>query len=557
MSNGREARSSWQVALYLPPLLWVAFLFLLPLLLVFLYSLAERRPYGGVEWNFTVASYLRLLDPLYAGVALWSIGVALLTTLITLLLGLPVAYTLILLPRRRRYLVLLLLMIPFWTNFLVRAYAWMFLLGREGPLNSLMVSLGLPGLEILFTPGAVLLGLVYSYLPFMILPVYAAMERIDPATVEAAQDLYAGPGRLLWRLLLPLSFPGVAVGAALVFIPSVSAFVIPDLLGGARDLMIGNLIQQQYLTVRDWPFGSTLSTLLLLFTLLGILLCRPWARRNWVRPQLLTGEARAPWTLTSGPLHRICRIVTGGVFLFLYAPVLLLILYSFNASRFTAIWRGLTLEWYLRLVRDEAIILAARTSMEVALTSTLLCLLIGTAAALAIRRSERAGVILTALYLLVVIPEITFAVSLLLFFVAVGIPLGRTSIILAHATFHLPLVALPVRARLYQVGRSVEEAAADLGANEGRTLRHILLPLLRPALLVGGLLSFTSSLDDFVVAYFVAGPGATTLPIRVYSLVKYGVTPEVNALSALLLLLSITLITGALLWQGRRMGMGT
>ncbi|MFQ5847997.1 MAG: ABC transporter permease subunit [Candidatus Methylomirabilales bacterium] len=554
MQRGREKKSTWQTGLLLPPLAWVSCLFLLPLILVGVYSLATRRPYGGVDWILSGGSYLRLLEPLYAGVAVWSVGIAVLTTTLTLLLGVPVAYTLVLLPRRRRYLTLLLLMIPFWTNFLVRIYAWMFLLGREGPLSPLLTSLGLPPLTILFTPGAVLLGLVYSYLPFMVLPVYAAMERIDPATVEAAQDLYAKPGRLLWRLWLPLSLPGVAVGTVLVFIPSVSAFVIPDLLGGARDLMVGNLIQQQYLTVRDWPFGSALSMLLLFCTLVGVLFCRPWARRDWRRPPLVTGESRPPWTLTSGPVHWVARIITGGVFLFLYAPVALLILYSFNASRFTAVWRGFTLEWYARLVQDQAIIAAAWTSLEVALVSTLLCLLVGTAAALAVRRPGGSGVILTTMFLIVVIPEITLAVSLLLFFVTVGIPLGRTSIILAHATFSLPLVALPVRARLQQVGRDVEEAAMDLGADEARSLRHILLPLLRPALLVGGLLSFTASLDDFVVAYFVSGPGATTLPIRVYSLVKYGVTPEVNALSALLLVLSIGLITAALLWQGRRIG---
>ena len=553
----REERSTWQVLLHLPPLLWVSLLFLVPLFLVFIYSLAERRPYGGVNWVVSGDSYLRLLDPLYAGVAFWSVGVALLTTLITLLVGLPVAYTLMLLSRRGRYLTLLFLMIPFWTNFLVRTYAWMFLLGKEGPLNTLVVSLGLPALKILFTPTAILLGLVYSYLPFMILPIYAAMERIDPATIEAAQDLYADPGPLFWRLWIPLSFPGVVVGALLVFIPSVSAFVIPDLLGGARDLMLGNLIQQQYLTVRDWPFGSTLSVLLLLFTVLGVLLCRPRTRREWARPQILGGESRPPWTLTSGPLCWGSRMITVGVFLFLYAPVFFLVIYSFNASRFTAVWQGFTLEWYARLVRDGALIAAARTSLEVAIVSTLLCLLIGTAAALAARGPGRAGVILTSLYLMVVVPEITLAVSLLLLFVSVGIPLGRMSIILAHATFNLPLVALLVRARLHQVGRSVEEAAMDLGADEGRTFHHILLPLLRPALVAGALLSFTSSLDDFVVAYFVAGPGATTLPIRVYSLVRYGVTPEVNALSALLLLVSMTLIAGALLWQGRRMGVET
>lgn len=554
MRSESEAKSSWQMRLSLPPLLWISLLFLFPLLLVVVYSLATRRPYGGVEWILTGQSYLRLVEPLYAGVAFWSVGVAFLTTFITLLLGLPVAYTLVLLPRPRRYLGLLLLMIPFWTNFLVRTYAWMFLLGRAGPLNVFLESLGLPPLEILFTPGAILLGLVYSYLPFMILPIYAAMESIDPATVEAAQDLYANPILLLWRVWLPMSFPGVVVGSLLVFIPSVSAFVIPDLLGGARDLMLGNLIQQQYLTVRDWPFGSALSTILLSLTFLGVVLCGPWTRRDWTRPHRLSGETRPPWTLTSGPLHWTSRFITAGVFLFLYAPVAFLILYSFNASRFTGAWRGFTFEWYLRLVQDEAILMAARTSLEVAVVSTLLCLLVGTAAALAVRGSKGTGMILTTVYLLVVIPEITLAVSLLLFFVTVGIPLGRMSIILAHATFNLPLMILPLRARLQQVGPSVEEAAMDLGADEARTLRHVLFPLLRPALLVGILLSFTASLDDFVVAYFVSGPGATTLPIRVYSLVRYGVTAEVNALSALLLLLSISLIAGALLWQGRRVG---
>jgi spermidine/putrescine transport system permease protein len=547
-------RGDWGRWLRLPPLLWVTLLFFLPLLLVLLTSLAERRPYGGVEWTWTTASYRRLLEPLYVEVALWSVGVALLTTLFTFLLGVPVAYTLVLLPPRRRYLALLLLVIPFWTNFLVRTYAWMFLLGREGPLSTLLMHVGLPPLTLLFTPGAILLGLVYTSLPFMILPVYAAMERIDPATVEAAQDLYGSPGRLLTRLWIPLSLPGVVVGTVLVFIPSVSAFVIPDLLGGARDLMLGNLIQQQYLTVRDWPFGSSLSALLLFFTCIGVLILRPWARREWVRPQLVSGERRPPWTLTSGPVHWMGRVVTGGVFVFLYAPVVVLIVYSFNASRYTAVWTGFTFQWYARLFQDQALLRAARTSLEVAVVSTVLCLLVGAAAALALRRAEGAGVILTALYLIVVIPEITMAVALLLFFVSVGIPLGRISIMLAHATFSLPLVVLPVRARLEQLGRGLEEAAMDLGADEGRVVRYVLLPLLRPALVVGGLLGFTASLDDFVVAYFVAGPGATTLPIRVYSLVKYGVTPEVNALSALLLVVSITLIAAALLTQGRQMG---
>jgi len=163
--------------------------------------------------------------------------------------------------------------IPFWTNFLVRTYAWMFILRSEGLLSTVLSALGLTHepLPLLFTDTAVLIGLVYGYLPFMVLPLYAALERLDPSLIEAAWDLYARPLQVFTRVVLPLSKPGVIAGCVLVFIPSLGAYVTPDLLGGARSMMIGNLIQHQYLVVRDWPFGSALSFVLMAGALAAVL----------------------------------------------------------------------------------------------------------------------------------------------------------------------------------------------------------------------------------------------------------------------------------------------
>jgi len=188
-------------------------------------------------------------------------------------MGFPLAYVIARAPTRWQGILLFFVIIPFWTNFLVRTYAWMFILRSEGLLSTVLSALGLTHepLPLLFTDAAVLIGLVYGYLPFMVLPLYAALERLDPSLIEAAWDLYARPLQVFTRVVLPLSKPGVIAGCVLVFIPSLGAYVTPDLLGGARSMMIGNLIQHQYLVVRDWPFGSALSFVLMAGVLAAVL----------------------------------------------------------------------------------------------------------------------------------------------------------------------------------------------------------------------------------------------------------------------------------------------
>ncbi|MDE3117898.1 MAG: ABC transporter permease [Nitrospirota bacterium] len=235
-------------------------------------SFASRGTYGGVVWTLTLANYANVVDPLYVRIFARSVGLATLTTLLCLALGFPIAYYIARLPPRLQGIWLLLVMIPFWTNFLVRTYAWIFILRAEGLLNTVLAGLGLIGspVDVLYSETAIVIGLVYGYLPFMILPLYAAVERLPVALVEAAWDLYASRWAVFWRVIVPLTKPGLVAGAILVFIPSVGAFITPDLMGGARTMMIGNLIQHEFLVARDWPFGSAIGLVLMASVLLGV-----------------------------------------------------------------------------------------------------------------------------------------------------------------------------------------------------------------------------------------------------------------------------------------------
>jgi spermidine/putrescine transport system permease protein len=258
-------RPGYPAWLLTPALFWMGCFFLAPLLIVLLVSFATRGTYGGVIWQFTLDNYAELFHLLYLRIFWQSLLFAAATTLLCLVIGFPLAYFIARAPRHRQSIWLVLVLVPFWTNFLVRTYAWMFVLRAEGLLNGSLLTWGIieEPLQLLYQPIAVLIGLVYGYLPFMVLPLYVACERLDPVLLDAARDLYAGNLALFRRVIWPLAKPGVIAGSILVFIPTIGAFITPDLLGGARTMMIGNLIQHEYLVVRDWPLGSALSLVLM------------------------------------------------------------------------------------------------------------------------------------------------------------------------------------------------------------------------------------------------------------------------------------------------------
>jgi spermidine/putrescine transport system permease protein len=299
MKSFERSRRSWRVfGLIFPSLFWLIVFFAIPLVLVLAMSFGERGTYGGVEWNLNLENFTRFLDPsdpLYLRIFGRTIYIAAATTLISLLIGYPLAFWIASQSPKRRNTLILLLMVPFWTNFLVRTYAWILILRDQGLINTIwtgtfhnaVVALAgwLPWLPLtgliqvtgspvpLFgTDTAIIIGLVYGWLPDMVLPCYAAIERFDFDLVEAAQDLYANRVQAFLRVIFPLTLPGIVAGSILVFIPSLGAYVTPDLLGGAKSVMIGNVIYSQFMSARDYPFGAAISFILMAMMLVGTLI---------------------------------------------------------------------------------------------------------------------------------------------------------------------------------------------------------------------------------------------------------------------------------------------
>jgi spermidine/putrescine transport system permease protein len=255
-----------------PAYVYLVIFFVIPLILVFVYSFATRDSTGLTvlsDWNLD--SYKRLFSTEVLEIFLRSLILALMTTVICLLFAYPFAFYIATRTPKVRNVLLILVMIPFWSNFLVRTYAWRVILGSEGPISQVSQALGGEPIRLLFTNTAVLIGLVYGYMPFMVLPLYAALERMDWRLVEAARDLYADGWTAFRKVTFPLSMPGVIAGSILVFIPSLGAYVTPALLGGAKTVLLGDYIQSQFLAARNWPFGSALSFAVIFVMLLATL----------------------------------------------------------------------------------------------------------------------------------------------------------------------------------------------------------------------------------------------------------------------------------------------
>ncbi|MGG0300582.1 spermidine/putrescine ABC transporter permease PotB [Bacillus albus] len=260
--------------LALPTVAWLLIFFLIPLLFVLAFAFMQRGAYGTVEMQFTLENITRVFDPLYMGTLWETVKIAVITTVICLVIGYPFAYTITIVDRKYRSILLLLATIPFWINFLVRSYAWIVILRSQGLVNTLLLKLGIINepLNLLYNTPSVILGMVYSLLPFMILPVYAAIEQLDKRKLEAAYDLGATPVKAFWNVTVPMTMSGIATGSILVFVSSIGMFVVSDVMGGSKVALIGNVIQNQFLGARDWPFGSALSMIVVLFSVLLIYL---------------------------------------------------------------------------------------------------------------------------------------------------------------------------------------------------------------------------------------------------------------------------------------------
>ena len=256
--------------LALPSFAYMLLFFALPLVIVLIYSFATRTSTGSTalsDWNLD--AYRKLGEPIVRNVVVRSVVLAVITTVICLVVAYPFAWFCAHQRPTVRNVLLIAVMIPFWTNFLVRNYAWRILLSKGGPISTLTEAIGLGEVDILFTKTAVVIGLVYAYLPFMILPLYASIDRLDQRLVEAGRDLYGSGPQTFRRIILPLTMPGVIAGSILVFVPSMGAYVTPELLGGGKETMLGSYIVTQFLTARNWPVGASLSFVLMTVMLIS------------------------------------------------------------------------------------------------------------------------------------------------------------------------------------------------------------------------------------------------------------------------------------------------
>lgn len=656
--NAPTNRASRGFLLALPTILWLVIFFAIPLVIMLGVSFLTREN-NPSDYNtpITLQNYEEIFTEPLVSTLTRSIQIALQTTIICFFIGYPLAFFI---STRKsafvRQFYLFLVILPFWTNFLVRTYAWQVILGNRGIFNEFIVNLGFERQQLIYTEGAVLLGLVYGFLPFMVLPIYASVERFNFRMVEAGHDLGANDWYVFWRIVFPMTLPGVVAGWILVFIPAIGAFVTPILLGGTEGFMVGNLINRLFNNNGgSWPLGSAASIVMMGLVAISIFVYQRFASDNayaqqgifdnlnkWLEergikiPPLLSAivfwgfivgfvvylfttnntttliavvlttvilviihfyqrstehhksESRA-FEIHRGKIWRdmmMRRIGIWGLFfnpivsyIFLWLPILLLVIYSFNDSRrASGRWEGFTTNWYSRIFQGvsggrsrfstEEMLQSVETSIIIGIVATIIATLLGTLVSLSLERSVFRGKrwVDGLLYLPIVIPEIAMGISQLLFFkmtfdfienlTGERYSSNITVVTIAHIAFTISFVAIVVRARLTDMNPRLEEAARDLGANEWRTFWRVTYPLLLPGIIAGALLAFTISLDDVVITFFVSGGSVTSLPVYVFGLVRTAVPPEINAISALMILTSTVLILFSMLLQGRNAARG-
>lgn len=594
-----------------PSALYLFLFFAIPLLLLVGISFLTRgdKP-SDVEGPLTLQNYTKLFqDPIFS-ILLRSIRISLTSTFLCFLVGYPFAFFIG--TRKKiwfRQVLLFLVVLPFWSNFLVRTYAWQLILGRRGILNEMLVNqLGMidDPLEILGTETAVILGLIYGYLPFMVLPIYAVVDRFNFSLVEAGHDLGANDWDTFWEIIFPLTLPGIIVGWILVFIPCIGAFITPNMLGGTKGFMVGNYINSQFNEAGgSWSVGAASS--IAIMVLVSLLLA------GYIQFGQQSGNSRITnlwnslialllfpiqWIVDHLPFRQVqpttsynrltllrdlsIRWIGRGLtwiisllsILFLWMPIILLIAYSFNGSRrVSGRWEGFTTTWYEGIFEGisgdggdfstSQLVDALKTSLAISSITTVLAIILGTSMALALARGRFRGKSLLEglLYLPITIPAITMGVALLVLFRLLmntaedltgnNYTSNTWMVVLGHVVFTMPYVAIVVRARLANMNANLEEASNDLGMNHWETFWAVTYPLILPGIIAGALLAFTLSLDDFVITFFVSGGGTTTLPVYVWGLIRSGLSPQINVVSTLMIGTSALLIAISLMLQAR------
>jgi spermidine/putrescine transport system permease protein len=518
----------------------------------------------GFEFNWQFSNFTDAVSN-YEEEFLRSFAYGGIATALALLIAYPLAYAIAFRGGRWKTALLLAVIAPFLTTYLIRTLAWQTILSDQSPTVDFLRTLGLVPSDgrVLDTSVSVIVGLTYNFLPFMILPIYASLERLDRQLIEAATDLYASARAAFWRVTLPLSAPGVVAGILLTFIPAVGDFVNALFLGGPNQAMIGNVIQGLYLQLADYPIAAALSFVLMAVVLVLVIAYLRLAGTG----ALMAEEGEATVGATGG--RTLARTATGRLrwlreralniyaavaIAYMLIPIAVIAVFSFNdpAGAFNVSWQGFTLDYWRDPFAQEDLTEAMVTSLELAALSTLIVTAIGTLLALALVRRRFRG--RRAANLLIVAPlatpEVVIGAALLSMFVYAGVARGFETLLVAHVMFSISYVTIIVRSRLIGFDRSVEEAAADLGAGPVRTFFTVTLPLIAPAIVAAALLAFVLSIDDFVISNFTSGT-TVTFPLFIFGASQRGIPVEVNVLATMLFLLTVAAMLFTV-WQQRR-----
>lgn len=564
-----------------------------PLVLLFLILLVY--PVGQLlllsvygEGGFSLELYRQLFESsVYVDVLLITLKISLWTTLLSVLAGYPVAYLISSLDKDRKATWLFWVLLSFWTSFLVRAFAWIVMLGRNGVVNQLLTAAGLQDApsDLLYSVGAVLVGMVHALMPLAVLTMLAVMENIDRNLPRAALTLGARPGTAFWRVYFPLSMPGVAAGAIMVFVTAVGFFIVPALLGGRKETMITQLIIEQVLQTMNWGFAGAISVLLLvvvlavfalydkllgLSTMTGESSQRPTGRRSVLhdaQDAALGALGRISDALNaclprshkrgrdqqpgrSLPLYGAALLVI----FFLSVPALLMIPLSF-ADKSGLNWppRGFTLQHYQDLIASPLWTQAAVRSLLVGLGAAAAAMAIGTPAAFFLVRTRVRSKSLMLAFVLspIIIPRMVIAVGMFYLFAKVGLVGTSFGLILGHTVIAVPYVVMTMMAVLRNYDTRLDLAAQSLGARPWQTLRHVTFPIVAAGLLSSFLFAFATSFDELTIALFTSGGLNGTLPKQFWDEVTLQVSPVIAAVSTCLFLF-VGLLIGAAEWLRRK-----
>jgi len=532
---------------------------------------------------FTLAPYRQLFaSSVYVNVMLITLKISVCTTVLSVIAGYPVAYLIASLPRQHKSAWLFWVLLSFWTSFLVRAFAWIVMLGRNGVINQWLTATGLQDApaNLLYSLGAVLVSMVHALMPLAVLTMLSVMENIDRNLPRAALTLGARPGTAFWRVYFPLSMPGVAAGAIMVFVTAIGFFIVPALLGGRKEIMITQLIIEQVQQTMNWGFAGAISVLMLIVVLavfavydklLGLSTMAgtsPEHGRSGSRSAMLHRKAQALLAALGSASDRLLALFSRAgrntgrnigrnigrntepgrslpmrafvvlALLFLSVPALLMIPLSV-AGRSGLNWppSGFSLQYYQELLAAPLWLQAGLRSLIVGLGASALALLIGTPAALLLARSTMRGKSLLLAFVLspIIVPRMIIAVGLFYFFAKVGLVGSSFGLVLGHTVIAVPYVVLTMMAVLRNYDMRLDLAAQSLGARPWQTLRHVTFPILAAGLMSSFLFAFATSFDELTISLFASGGMSATLPKQFWDQVTLQISPVIAAVSTCLL----------------------